>query len=334
MGKFRIGLISCGNMGMSLADQAATLEDAEVVVCCDVDEEKAKAAAEKLGAECCTSNGALFAREDVDGVIIAAPNFLHREIAIAAAKAGKQIFCEKPMALKKAHCQEMIDTAQSAGVKLMVGQVLRYISPYVWIDELFKSGELGEPFGIQVTRIGGGWGGSTFAAGWRLKDETCGGPLFEINQHEIDLIRCIMGNVTSVAAMMGNFVSQDDFDYEDFAQVLMKFENGGNGGMIAGHSALLGRYDGRVYASKGTLYFGGAANEIEYKVAGKDTVKRPYSEITGYENGVHREVREWVECCLNDTDPPIPGEEGMRNVEIAEAARLSAREGRVVELPL
>jgi predicted dehydrogenase len=84
-----------------------------------------------------------------------------------------------------------------------------------------------------------------------------------------------MGNATSVAAMMGSFVSQDDFDYEDFAQVLMTFEN-----------------------------------------------------------GVHREVREWVECCLNDTEPPIPGEEGMRNVEIAEAARLSAREGRVVELPL
>lgn len=321
-------------MGQSLAGQVSTLEQARLVVCCDIDEERAKTAADKLNAEYCLSHEELLARDDVDGVLVAAPNHLHHDLVLAAARAGKHIFCEKPMALTKADCQEMIEAARSAGVKLMIGQVLRYLTPFVWIDELVRSGVLGEPFGMQVTRIGGGWGGGKFHAPWRLKRETSGGPLFEVSQHEIDFMRRLMGNVTAVSAMMGNFINQDEFDYEDFAQVLMKFESGGNGGLIAGHSAILGRYDGRIYATRGTLYFSAATGEVEYQVAGKDPVKVRYTELGGYEPGVHREVREWVEACLTDTAPPIPGEEGMRNVEIAQAAHISADQGRVVNLPL
>ena len=321
-------------MGMALAEQAATVDDAELAVCCDIDEDKARAAADKLGADLCTSTDQLFARQDVDGVIIAAPNFLHKQIAVAAAGAGKHIFCEKPMALCKADCQAMIDAARAAGVKLMVGQVLRYVSPYVWIDELLRSGELGEPFGIQITRIGGGWASGVYAAPWRMKRETCGGPLYEINQHEIDFIRRIMGEVSSVVAMMDNFVSQDEFDYEDFAYVLMDFQSGGKGCLLGGHSAVLGCYDGKIYATGGTLYFDSTNGELLYMAKGQEARRLPYSEVPGYENGVRREVREWVEACLGDTAPPIPGEEGMANVEIAQAAHLSAQEGRIVHLPM
>jgi len=334
LSEFSIGLISCGNMGKSLAQQAVTIDGARLACCCDIDADKAQAAASQFASDFCTSNDELFARDDIDGVIIAAPNFLHKDITVAASQAGKHVLCEKPMALSKADCQAMIDATNAAGVKLMIGQVLRYNPPYVWIDELFKSGEMGEPFSMQVTRQGGGWTGGTYDAPWRRKKETCGGPLYEINQHEIDFMRCIMGNVASVAALTGNFVSQDEFDYEDTATVLMGFESGGQGCLLGGHSALLGRYDGKIYATKGTLYFSAATGQVEYVIKGQEAKTVPNSEITGYEAGVRREVREWMEACLNNTEPPIPGEEGRANVEIAEAADISAREGRIVQLPM
>ncbi len=331
MSEVGLGLISCGNMGKSLVTSAKDVPGCSLRCVADVVEEKAKALAEDMGCDYVTDNNALLSRADIDAVIVAAPNFLHREMVEQAAAHKKHIFCEKPLALTTADARAMVQGAAHHGVKLMVGQVLRYISPFHYIIELVDSGELGEPFAMQTTRIGGSWGGH-YHAQWRLKRETCGGPLFEISAHEIDYMRQIMGEAKRVTASMGLHVAPE-IDYEDTAMLLIDFENGGHGQLLAGHSAFIGVYDVKLFLTQGTILCRPWPAEVRYKVADGEEITVDEKELEA-EAGVRREVREFVECILNDTPPTIPGEEGVRNVELAEAAGISARESRPVDLPL
>ena len=110
------------------------------------------------------------------------------------------------MALSAADAAEMVRAARQADVKLMVGQVLRYLPPFVWIIEQIRAGNWGEPFAAQVVRIGGGWKGTVWAQPWRFSADQVGGPLFEVSVHEIDFLRQAMGGeVERVYAITGRF---------------------------------------------------------------------------------------------------------------------------------
>ncbi len=332
-----IGLIGAGNMGKSLARGVAACEDARIVAVADPAEGAAEAAAAELADEgeidAYTDVRAMLERDDIAAVLVAVPNFLHAEVTCQAAEAGKHVFCEKPMALNVADARAMIEACEAAGVKLMIGQVLRYIAPYVWILDLVRSGELGEPFGMQVTRIGGGWGGQ-FGQSWRMRKETSGGPLFEISAHEIDFMRQILGEAQTVYASMDNYVNPE-LDYEDFVHMVINFQQGGRGALLAGHAAKLGSYDGKIFCTNGTVFFDNKTGQVTYKIGDGEAQTISYAETgEGYERGVDREIREFIEAVLYDTEVTIPGIEGLRNIEIAQAAQISAASNRVVELPL
>ncbi len=329
-----VGLIGAGGMGRHLAQTVDTLPDCKVALVCEPDEEHAGEAARELGAQIIPSLVELLARDDLDAVIVAAPNHLHAELTIAAAQAGKHIFCEKPMALNVADARRMIQAASVNGVKLMIGQVLRYIFPFVWMREFIAQGNLGEPFGMQVTRIGGPWGGS-HAQPWRMRRDQCGGPLLEIGAHEIDFIRCILGEVASVFARLEQFLPTE-IDYEDFASVMISFGQGHVAQLLEGHSSYAGLYDGRIFCTEGTLIFNRRNDYLAYQRKGDDELTTvDQADFAGkYEEAFRRELREFVEAVRSDTEPTIPGIEGLRNVEIAEAARLSHERGEPVLLPL
>lgn len=336
MDQLQIGLIGGGNMGKSLARGVSACEDGRIAAVADPGDGVAEAAAEEIGdgdVDAYQNVGEMLEREDIPAVIIAVPNFLHADVTRRAAEAGKHVFCEKPMALNVADARSMIDACESAGVKLMIGQVLRYLPPHVWVLDLIRSGDLGEPFGMQVTRIGGGWGG-TYRAPWRLEKETCGGPLFEISAHEIDLMRQVLGEARTVYASMDNYVTPE-CDYEDFVHLVINFQEGGRGALLAGHAAKMGAYDGKIFLTGGTILFSHQQREIRWVAEGDEPRTTTYDEAAeGYEAGVARETREFIEAVLDDTEVTIPGSEGLRNTEIAQAAGISAASNRVVELPL
>ena len=164
MSKLRLGLIGAGGMGMSLARAAKAREDTCFVGVADPMAEAAQKAVDELGGTAFTNYQDLLACADLDAVIVAPPNTAHREVAIAAVEAGKQVFCEKPMAMNVAECDAMIAAAQRAGVKLMVGQVLRLIPGFAKARELALSGELGRPVAVAIERSGL-WG--FHGNGWR-----------------------------------------------------------------------------------------------------------------------------------------------------------------------
>jgi len=212
-----VGLLGCGGMGRALARALAPIEEARLVAVWDKAGEAAAAAAEELGVEAARSLEDLLGNKEIGAVLVAAPQFAHAELTTAAAEAGKHVFCEKPMATTLADCDRMIEACRRAGVVLMIGQVCRYHAVHGKVRELVASGEIGRPVCITVHRLGGPWRGPA-ARPWRLRRETSGGNLLEINAHEIDFMRWVFGDVTRVVAV-GDRYANDRLDYPDVALV-------------------------------------------------------------------------------------------------------------------
>jgi len=321
-------------MGCDLLREACRNPEIEVAALCDIDPR----ALEKATEICAGSPASyddyhdLIAHEKPDGMVVAVPQHLHAAISIESLEAGVHVFCEKPMGLNVGECRAMIAAAGRSGKALMIGQVLRYIGVYRHVLETIRSGALGAPFGVRIIRTMGRWGG--WGRPWRLKRETSGGLLMEINAHEIDFMRCILGEAVCVSAMGDRFCNGEN-DYEDLIFAHIAFAGGGMGSLATAACDHLGRYTGEVFCEKGTLYYDSVAKTIHVQREGADREVVAYDDVhPEWENGVYREMREFAETCLGRHPATISGEDGLRNVEIAEACYRSIREGRPVSLPL
>ena len=330
----RLGFIGVGPMGRDLLKQALQNPKASVCALCDIDETALQEAQQLIDDAVPTyaEHGVMLEREGLDGVVVAAPQYAHAELSIAALRAGVHVFCEKPMALSVTQCEGMIAAARESGKELMIGQVLRYVNHCRYMLELVRSGELGNPLAMHVRRTGGKWGG--WRKKWRLQRDLCGGALFEVNVHEIDLMCCILGNPVRVSAVGGHYVN-DEIDYEDLISAQLTFPDGRIGSVTSSSCDFVGQNTGEIYLEQGSIHYSGRMAEVLVCKEDEDIQHVPYDEIgKDWEGATFREIREFIETCLGDHPSTIPGQEGMRNVEICQAAYLSVREKRPIELPL
>ena len=332
MKNLNIGLVGCGVMGRSLATALTQIDSAKLVVVYDPDRESAKAAGKEYGVPSETDLAKVLARKKLDGIIAAPPPFKHKEVAVAAAKAGKHVFMEKPLAANVRDCDTIIRAADRAKIKLMVGQVCRYHGIHRKVKDLVEEGAVGQPVFMHVHRLGGGWGG-VWAKSWRLSRKKSGGTLMEVNAHEIDFMRFVCGEVKSVYAAGGQYL-QTNTDYPDLAAVILNFQSGAVGFLHSSNVSAIGGYGGRLDGSEGTLHFPtiwGEGAGIHWKRWEEDAQFMPSSELV-VPNPVQAEIEAWLDCIRKDTDPPIPGPEGRAAVQIAETAYESIETGKPVEL--
>ena len=153
MKMLRVGVIGCGGMGRDhikrLTDK---IQGAEVVAVSDVFEESAKQAAAICGAKVYTDGNALINDPDVDAVFIVSPGFAHVESLLEAIKAGKRIFCEKPLCTTAEDCLKVVNAEVAAGRHLIqLGFMRRYDKGYMQVKDALKSGEYGEPLMLHCT---------------------------------------------------------------------------------------------------------------------------------------------------------------------------------------
>jgi len=320
------GLIGCGQMGRSLADSIIRRSDSRLVAVADPAAEARQQAAQAYSALAFADYRDLLSHRDVQAVVVATPSHLHREVAVRAAEAGKHVFCEKPMALSVADCDAMIEAAGRAGVKLMVGHVLRLMFPWWRIKELASEGEMGSPFCVSIRRAHPWTGG-----GWRARRELSGGPLFEVSVHELDFMRHLCGEVSQVSAYGGRFV-RHDADYYDTYLINLRFRSGALGQLHGGTTTAGHFYDGRIVCPRGTLSFG-----PEW---GTGTVQRPEGEPEALQPegrsgpvGIDWEVDSFVRWVLRDEAPVVTAEDGRAAVQLAEAAYRSIAEQCAVDIP-
>jgi len=323
--ELRLGLIGCGPMGRKLADSLAKRNDARVTVVADPVEEARRQAAEAYDAQSCAHWEELLSRSDIEAVVVATPSYLHPPIAIAAAQSRKHIFCEKPMALHVADCDAMIQAAAGAGVKLMVGQVLRLMFPF-WRIKQLADDELGAPFCVSIRRLYP-WS----PEGWRAHFDQSGGPLFEVHVHELDFMRHLCGEVSQVSAYGGRFVSEG-VDYYDVYLVNLRFRSGAVGHLHGGITTGESLFEGKVLCPGGALSFGpewgaGAVQRGRENVGPLDSAARQGPV------GIDWEIDSFVKWIRGDEPPVVTAQDGRAAVQLAEIAYRSIAESRPIEVP-
>jgi predicted dehydrogenase len=338
-GPLRAGLIGCGTMGASHARQMAALADLRLAAACDLDEDRARAVAQATqdatgsSVDVCTDVAALLARPDIPAVIVATPNFTHKEIVLQALAAGKDVFCEKPMALSVADCDAMIAAAREAGRKLMVGQVLRLITVFAEARRLVGEGLIGTPQVMRLLRAGarGARPGAGARASWRRQRAFTGGLLFEVSVHEFDFMRAVMGEAAEVSATVANFFHPEQ-DYEDHAVVTVRFRNGGVAVLEASQAHAIGATEGLITGERGSIAYNWGQNTLVYRLAGQDggPVHVPVERDAG--RSVQSELASFARWVLYGEPPIVTAEDGRRAVQLAEAAYRSARERRAIPI--
>ena len=134
-------IVGTGYFGSELGRIMKEQEGAEIV--CVLDPENGQAIADELGCDLETDLETLCSRPDVDAVIVATPNYLHKEPVLTAAKYGKNVFCEKPIALSYQDCDEMVGACEKAGVTFMAGHVMNFFRSVRHAKQLISEGKIG-----------------------------------------------------------------------------------------------------------------------------------------------------------------------------------------------
>ncbi len=192
----KIGLVGYGFMGKMHAECYAASGIGQVVALADVEADRRDQAAEKLGCETFESIEALLDGADVDAVDICTPTYLHEEHVLAAIRAGKDVFCEKPLALTNESCEQIVSAAKDAGVRLQVGHVVRFWPDLQVVKSVLDSGRLGRPVWASARRLSAP---ATWAwQGWLQDPARSGGAILDLHIHDLDFLTWILGRPTHV----------------------------------------------------------------------------------------------------------------------------------------
>ena len=217
------GVVGVGYFGAELARIMKQNEDANIVAVYDPD--NGKTIAEELGCDATESLNELVTRDDIDCVIVATPNYLHKEPVIEAAKHGKHVFCEKPIALSYQDCDEMVRTCEENNVTFMAGHVMNFFNGVHHAKELIKNGVIGDVLYCNSAR--NGWEDIQPSVSWKKISEKSGGHLYH-HIHELDCVQFIMGEMPETVYMNADNVAHrvEAFgDEDDMIFINMKFSN-------------------------------------------------------------------------------------------------------------
>ncbi|MBO1870585.1 Gfo/Idh/MocA family oxidoreductase [Lachnoanaerobaculum sp. Marseille-Q4761] len=209
----RIGyaLVGTGYFGAELGRIMNEQENAKIVAV--LDPNNAEEVAKELNCDVETDLDKLYSRGDVDAVIVASPNYLHKEPVIKAAEHGVHVFCEKPIALSYNDCDEMVRACEEHGVRLMAGHVMNFFKGVRHAKKLINDGVIGDVLYCHSAR--NGWEEPQESISWKKIREKSGGHLYH-HIHELDCIQFIMGEPEKVTMMGGNVAHQgEEFGDED-----------------------------------------------------------------------------------------------------------------------
>lgn len=285
----------------------------------------------------------LLARDEVDLIVIGAPNDLHCEITLEAAAVGKHVVVEKPMCLNLAEADAMIEACRAAGVKLMYAEELCFAPKYVRLKELLDSGALGHAVLLKQSEKHDGPHAAHF---WDV-NRSGGGVTMDMGCHAIEFFRWMLGRpkIASVYAHMTTSVHGEKTRGDDNALVILEFA-GGVTALAEESWTKLGGMDDRaeVHGSQGVAYADLLRGNsiLTYSNVGYDyAVEKAgstrgwsftiYEELWNY--GFPQEMAHFVDCVQNDRQPLVTGEDGRAVLEVVMAAYASAGTGRKVELP-
>ncbi len=342
--KVGVGIIGSQFISTIHAESLKRVPDAEILAVMSPTPGNAKKFADKFDIpHSFTELEAMLAMDEIDMIVIGAPNYLHCEITLKAAKAGKHIVVEKPFCMNLAEADRMIEGCKKANVKLMYAEELCFTPKYVRLKGLLDEGVLGKPVLLKQSEKHDGPHADHF---WDV-ERSGGGVTMDMGCHAIQFFRWLNGNnpIQTVYAQMNTSVHTAKTKGEDNAILILEFENGVIA-MAEESWTKLGGMDDRaeIHGSEGVAYAdvlqGNSIQTYSTKGVGYAVEKAGntigwsftiYDEIWNY--GFPQEFEHFVDCVKNNKDPLVTGEDGKVVMEVIFAAYESAGTGKKVRLP-
>lgn len=325
---FKVGLIGTGFMGefhaRAWAQTPATLAgvtsknpDRDCEIC------------DKFGSERYESVEELI--DAVDVVDICTPTHLHYEMVLQAARAGKHIVCEKPLARTAENAEEMVQICRDAGVKLLVAHVVRFFPEYAQAWQIASSGALGRIGTVRLKRVSSGpkWGDDN----WFADFTKSGGMVLDLMIHDFDYARWIAGEVESVFAK--SLMSRQPDAPTDYALAILRHTSGALSHIEGGwaNPAPLFRTGLEIAGDQGLIEHPPESSiplGIYMKQQQASDAGVPSSPLL--EDPYTTQIKHFYDVLANDAPARVSAEDGAAAVRIALAAVESARTGQRVTL--
>ncbi len=314
--ELRWGLIGCGDIARKrIAPALRDLESCELVAVSRARRDLAEAFAKEFGARRWYGDWQdLLEDKEIDAVYVATPPHLHARQAISAAACGKHVLCEKPMALDARECRRMIDACRGNGVRLSIAYYRRFYPLIERIKETIAAGEIGKPVLAEIRAFESFRPEPEDPKYWITRKELGGGgPLMDFGCHRIEVFLNVLGNVTKAWGSSERILT--DWDVEDTTVAVFEFENEARG-LLAVSRAIEEPQDSfDIYGSTGSIHVpvlnDGAMTVINAE--GRRSEEHPPHP------NLHLPYIEAVtQAFLQNREPPVPGETGLRVAELSE----------------
>ncbi len=320
-----VGIISFAHVhAPAYAEALAAQPGANLVAIADDDPRRGTTMAARFGVDYASDTAELLARPDIDAVIVTSENARHAGHVVAAARAGKHILCEKPLATTRADAVEMIEACREAGVVLQTAFPMRFSPPVLALRDALADGAVGTPLAVMATnhgRMPAGWFSDPILAG--------GGAVMDHTVHVADLLRWILGReVVSVYAEADTRM-HPGIAVDDVGMLLLTFE----GGLFASLDASWSRpkswptWGGltiEVIGDAGVI----AMDAFDQNVQHYDDREGAFRLVPHGEGGDPEMVAAFIAAARDGSPPPVTGEDGLRALEVVLAAYASAASHR------
>ena len=336
------GLLGCGRIAARHAKLLGNgdIAGARLSAVCDVAGERARQYGERFGVPAFDDPERLFAHPNIDVVSILTPSGLHVSHTVAAARAGKHVVVEKPMALRLEDADVMIRACDEAGVKLFVIKQNRFNVPVVKLREALESGRFGRlvlgTVRVRWCRNQSYYDTEKWRGTWRFD----GGVLANQASHHIDLLEWMMGDIDSVYARATTALV--DIEAEDTAIACLKFHSGALGVIEATTATRPKDLEGSlsILGEKGAVEIGGFAvnrlrtwqfadeRPIDAEIMQKYAVNPPHAPGFGHQ-AYYQHV---VDCLANGRSALVDGLEGRKSLELISAMYESIETEKEIQL--
>jgi scyllo-inositol 2-dehydrogenase (NAD+) len=333
MSTLKIGLIGVGRMGRMYGQYLARpAQGAALVAVADQKAELAKSFAAEFEISRWHSNHQdLLNDGGIDAVLVVTSTSTHKQVVMDAARSGKAIFCEKPIALTLEDGREMIASTEAAGVFFQMAFQRRFDVAYVAAKQKLEAGAIGEP--VMFTSISR----DPYPPPLEFCDpKVSGGLIADMGVHDFDVARMYMGEIRRVHAIGGVLAYPEMKSVGDIdnAIVDLVFQSGAMGVVQLSRNAAFG-YDirGEIWGTKGSIQIGYYRQTpiVTLTPEGVTHDAVPYF-MERFENAYLAQIRNFVEHLQKGLPPSITGADAMAALRITLAANLSLREHRPVEV--
>ncbi len=306
--------------------------DVNLVAICDINPDKFKSnVSTNLGNDTTSLNFAeyntytdveeMLKKEKLDFVIAAVPTFLHDEISIRVMKKGVNVLCEKPMAISVERAKNILYASKEYGVKLMIGQCVRFFPAYEKLKEIIDSKKYGKVVKAEFRRLSASplWSWEN----WYMDGSKSGGAALDLHVHDVDFINYLFGKPKAVSSVGTNYICEHDsittiYDYDDLAVVATG--DWGLPGKFPFSPSFIVRFE------KGAVLMEGG----KFKIYTSESVEEVELEK---HSGYAKEVIDFINCIKENRESEVnPPEESLVTLEIALAEKESANRNEKVIL--